>query len=359
MEATLLNALPRELNLGSSRAHGYIAHSGMCVEGNKLWTDGPRARLEFVLPHYGPEDIALTFATLAFVWPNVLLRQSVQISLGEAQIAEWIFLDREPGVREVLVKNAQLPPSRRLILDFSIPDCARPSSFGINNDDRALGFAITRIGWQPVTDYAAFRSRSSFYGRKVGRESRKSFDRKVESGFWSRYVKGPDILDIGFRGFLEGQSDVAPILEGAIGVDIDYPGYDGTTLPFATESQDAVYSSHCLEHISDFEVAIQEWYRVTKFAGHIITVVPHVLLYERKEELPSFWNPDHKRFYTPQSLLAEFEQALPPNSYRVRHLAENDEGYDYSIPPNQHPIGCYEIELVVEKIRPPSWNLLE
>jgi uncharacterized protein YcsI (UPF0317 family) len=58
-------------------------------------------------------------------------------------------------------------------------------------------------------------------------------------------------------------------------------------------------------------------------------------------------------------LAGEFEQALVPNSYRVRHLVENDEGYDYGIPPEQHPAGCYEIELVIEKIRPPDWSVAD
>ena len=55
--------------------------------------------------------------------------------------------------------------------------------------------------------------------------------------------------------------------------------------------------------------------------------------------------------------MADVEAALEPNSYRVRHLIDNDLGYDYTIPPHQHPGGSYEIELVVEKIAPPSWHL--
>jgi len=67
------------------------------------------------------------------------------------------------------------------------------------------------------------------------------------------------------------------------------------------------------------------------------------------------WN--HLRFYTPQSLLAEFESTLVPNTYRVRHLAENDARYRYDFPTDRHPDGCYEIELVIQKIVPPGWQL--
>jgi SAM-dependent methyltransferase len=167
-------------------------------------------------------------------------------------------------------------------------------------------------------------------------------------------LTGPAVLDIGFKGHID---DAVPIIEGAIGVDTDYPGYDGRILPFHTESQDAVYSSHCLEHIPDYVIAIQEWYRVTKVGGHIITVVPSALLYERRRRMPSPWNYTHVRCYTCTSLLNEFEVALAPNSYRIRHLAENDAGYNYDMPADEHPCGCYEIELVIEKIKRPSWHV--
>jgi SAM-dependent methyltransferase len=194
-------------------------------------------------------------------------------------------------------------------------------------------------------------------GRFVGVESRKSFDDKIESGFWRQYVTGPRVLDIGFKGGGRYQGEVVPILEGAIGVDLDYPGYDGQTLPFESETQDAVYSSHCLEHIPNFIRAIQDWHRVTNVGGHIITVVPSMHLYERRARSPSKYNPSHMRFYSPGSLLVEFALALSPNSYRVRHLMENDAGYAYEAGPEQPPAGCYEIELVVQKIQSPSWQI--
>jgi SAM-dependent methyltransferase len=192
--------------------------------------------------------------------------------------------------------------------------------------------------------------------RPVGGEARKSYAAKATSGFWQRFITGPAVLDIGFKGHI---ADTVPIVDGAIGVDVDYPGYDGRTLPFANESQDAVYSSHCLEHIADFIGAIQEWHRVTKIGGHIITVVPSALLYERRRRPPSQWNPTHMRFFTASALLGDFELALAPNTYRVRHLVENDADYRYDIPSDRHPEGCYEIELVLEKIAPPAWGIAE
>ena len=190
--------------------------------------------------------------------------------------------------------------------------------------------------------------------RPVGRESRKTYAAKIESGFFDRYLTGKAILEIGYKGGLEG---VVPIVPQAIGIDIDYPGYDGKSLPFPDESQDAVYSSHCLEHIKDYRSALREWFRVTKVGGYLVIVVPHQHLFERKQDLPSRWNLDHYRFYTPATLLSEIEEAFEPNSYRVRHLVDNDLGFDYSVTPLQAGVGCFEIELVLQKIKKPAWEL--
>lgn len=183
--------------------------------------------------------------------------------------------------------------------------------------------------------------------RNVGGESRKTYLDKLSSGFFLKYMYGKGI-DVGFRGY---EKDVVSILEGSTGIDLDYPGYDGVHLPFPDDSQQHVYSSHVLEHISNYKEVIQEWFRVVKPEGYIITVVPHRDLYEKKLELPSIWNADHKRFYTPASLLKEFEDSLSINSFRVRHLQDNDVGHDYNTPQNEHSHGQYEIELVIQKIR--------
>jgi SAM-dependent methyltransferase len=167
-------------------------------------------------------------------------------------------------------------------------------------------------------------------------------------------MSGPVILDIGYKG---GNENAVPVLPHAIGVDLDYPGYDGVRLPFADGSVDTVFGSHVLEHVGDARLALRDWFRVLRTGGFIVCVVPHQFLYERKQDLPSNWSAAHLRFYTPGTLLRDVEDALAPNSYRVRHLADNDSGYIYESGPNLHPIGCYEIELVIEKIKPPPWDL--
>lgn len=189
--------------------------------------------------------------------------------------------------------------------------------------------------------------------RKIGREASKSYAAKIYSGFMRTYMSGQHILDIGYRG---GFGEATPIVPQAIGIDFGYPGYDGIHLPFESESQDAVYSSHCLEHIPTPGNVIAEWFRVLKVGGYLIVVVPHQYLYERKWNTPSK-HPNHLHFFTPSKLMAVFEETLPPNLYRVRHLQDNDLLYDYTITPETHPVGCYEIELVLEKIKQPTWTL--
>lgn len=186
-------------------------------------------------------------------------------------------------------------------------------------------------------------------------EMRKSYAERRSSGFLERYFSGSVVLDVGFEG--SDNPDRLPGIPHAIGIDVNYPGYDGLTLPFADGSVDTVFSSHCLEHVQ-FELAvIRDWYRVLKIGGFIVCVVPSQALYEKKKFLPSRFNGDHKRMYTPASLMKSFEDALEVNTYRVRHLREGDAGFDYSIPPEEHSQGCYDIELVIEKIQPPAWKL--
>jgi SAM-dependent methyltransferase len=185
-------------------------------------------------------------------------------------------------------------------------------------------------------------------------ETAGSFTSRLRSGFFAAYMAGDVILDVGYRGSF---AEAKPIFPHAIGVDLDYPGYDGRVLPFADDSVDTVFSSHMLEHVADYVGAIRDWYRVVRDGGFIVCIVPHQFLYEKRWSLPSRWNGDHKRFYTPASLLQEFEAALEPNSYRVRHLRDNDADYTYSIGPDEHAGGRYEIELVIEKRPAPSWTL--
>lgn len=184
------------------------------------------------------------------------------------------------------------------------------------------------------------------WGKNVGEESRKTWQEKLSSGFFNKYMSGRGI-DIGYAGYV---SDVHPILPSAEGVDLNTPGYDGRTLPYKDGTLDYVYSSHFLEHVEDYKNAIREQHRVLKKGGYMIIAVPHRDLYEKKLTLPSRWNEDHKRFYTPASLLREIEESLEINTYRIRHLQDNDLNHNYNDAPEKHARWLYELEVVVQKI---------
>ena len=90
--------------------------------------------------------------------------------------------------------------------------------------------------------------------------------------------------------------------------------------------------------------------------GYLVVIVPHQFLYERKLRLPSLRNPLHRRFYTPNTLLADIEEAIDPCEYRIRFLGENDEGYDYQVGLGAEPVGGQDIVVALERIVPPPWR---
>lgn len=63
------------------------------------------------------------------------------------------------------------------------------------------------------------------------------------------------------------------------------------------EEYDFVHSSHCLEHLHDPYEAFDNWIRICKPGGHIITTIPDEDLYEQGI-WPSTHNPDHKTSWT-------------------------------------------------------------
>ena len=197
--------------------------------------------------------------------------------------------------------------------------------------------------------------------RRVGEEASKWYLDAIDSGFFDDYLSGDLILDIGSTGYLEGTTT---ILETAIGVDVDYPGYDGIHLPFSEASVDGIFSSHCLEHIPTENVleVLRDWMRCLKIDSHMVITVPSLYRYEKKLPIMqagsfSRWNGDHKRGYTPSSLLAEIEAAFEPNSYFIEICRDHYKGWDRNTPPEIHSGGQYEILVVVRKTEKAPWRL--
>jgi SAM-dependent methyltransferase len=193
---------------------------------------------------------------------------------------------------------------------------------------------------------------SSMAAEKLEIETKRSLDHRHRDGFLRKYLRGENILDIGPR---RGKTETQPVSPGAIAVDLDYPGYDGRTLPFSNGSQDAVFCYYYLQGLDDYRSAIDDWFRVLKVGGFLIIIVPHQYLFERKLTLPSSFVGGHKRFYTPASLLQEIQESLDPYCYRLRFLEDDDFGFDYSIEPGKPADGCCDIAVVIQKITRPIW----
>ena len=100
------------------------------------------------------------------------------------------------------------------------------------------------------------------------------------------------------------------------------------------------------------------WYELVASEGHLIIVVPHRDLYEKKKELPGYWNPGHKWFFLPdiseepctKSLKGTVMDAIPDAN--IVSFGVLDENYD----PNgrlsrghRHSEGEYSIEIIVNK----------
>lgn len=122
-------------------------------------------------------------------------------------------------------------------------------------------------------------------------------------------------------------------------------------------SESVVLAYRLLQDIPDYRRALQAWFERIEVGGSLVVVVPHAFLHTRKLTLPSPWRKEQRRLYTPSSLLAEVEEALVPNSYRVRWSGDLDDDYDYDRDAELEPIGRSDVALVLERIAPPVWSL--
>lgn len=136
---------------------------------------------------------------------------------------------------------------------------------------------------------------------------------------------------------------------------LDLSGAGGSEA--AADSQAVVHVPELLQDEADYRGALQRWFGLLKVGGLLVLTVPHAFLDARQDRLPAPRRPRQQRLYTPASLLGEVEEALTPNSYRLRWLADRDGGYDYARDRATPPVGQHDIALVLERIAPPTWDL--
>ena len=121
---------------------------------------------------------------------------------------------------------------------------------------------------------------------------RRSYDKR----FATRWLIG-DGIDIGAGPDAIGNyAPLFPLIRSVRAWDL--PDGDAMLMEgVADHSFDFVHSSHCLEHLVNPTIALQNWVRICKPGGHLLIMVPDEDLYEQGV-WPSTFNTDHKWSFT-------------------------------------------------------------
>ncbi len=176
-------------------------------------------------------------------------------------------------------------------------------------------------------------------------ETTRAHARREREGFFDKYCQGEG-LDVGYGGDV-----ITPTASGW-----DFRNGDAQYLSgISEESFDYVYSSHCLEHMYDVRTALKNWFRVVRRGGYLLLAIPHRDLYEKRTQLPSRWNRDHKHMFLigrsepPDTLdiVEEIRESL--KEYDIKYIKACDYGHTIT-DPNRHSDGEYQIEIVIQKI---------
>lgn len=119
---------------------------------------------------------------------------------------------------------------------------------------------------------------------------------------------------------------------------------------FESLSVDAIFSSHCLEHIQDYKAALRAWWDLIKVGGHLILYLPHRDLYPQIGTHGA--NPDHKHDFVPEDILAHFHDEhwndrTERTTYDVIVVEDRSEGMEYSF------------LLVIKKVSQQEWDARE
>jgi len=193
--------------------------------------------------------------------------------------------------------------------------------------------------------YLFLKIRYRMIGRPyVPAETTKAHKRRIREGFFDKYCRGKG-MDIGYGGDI--------VVSGCHVWDFEH-GDAQYMQGVKEQSFDFVYSSHTLEHMIDPSTALINWWRILKPGGFLIIYMPHKELYEKKNRLPSNWNPDHKYFFLldrdeePDTIgmIPLIQRTL--SGYEIIYAKVCDENHTIT-DPNLHSDGEYSIELVLKK----------
>jgi len=94
---------------------------------------------------------------------------------------------------------------------------------------------------------------------------------------------------------------------------------------FEPASVDAIFSSHCLEHIDDYRATLAAWWSLIKVGGHLCLYLPHRDLYPNIGTEGA--NPDHKHDFVPEDITTSMQEI---GSWDLLVNEVRSEGSEYS-----------------------------
>lgn len=186
----------------------------------------------------------------------------------------------------------------------------------------------------------------------MGHETSKCVTRRLVQGHLQKLVGSG--IDIG-----GGDDSFRPLIGTCRSWDKRLGDGDAATLPgLLSESFDYVYSSHCLEHLSQPLAALKRWVEVIKPGGYLYLVVPDYELYEGGAGIR---NRSHRVAFTidrphdptvPLFNLSELVREQFAEIMHLRYLALCDDHFEYkldrSIDQTRRGAVCH-IELMMQK----------
>src|SRR3990167_4696736 len=129
---------------------------------------------------------------------------------------------------------------------------------------------------------------------------------------------------------------------------------------FASQSCDAVFSSHLIEHIEDYKAALKEWWRVVKQGGHLILYYPHKDLYPNcdkkdKIEWEEWLCENHEEYLTPEAAVEAF--ASTRRAKGIKTVGAMYSGTPFGNPDHKHDYLPDDIIAAMEELG--GWDLVE
>lgn len=152
-----------------------------------------------------------------------------------------------------------------------------------------------------------------------------------DSNFFETYLSGK-VIDIG--GGTDAVTEAAEVFDFQQGDAQHIAQYRDK------ETYDCVYSSHCLEHMSDVPSALSQWWDLVKPGGYMVLIVPHEDLYEQMIWPSVASTGDYCHQFT---FRLGGKDSWSPVSFDIRHLVSSlegsqiisaevqDDNYDYSL----------------------------